>query len=101
MKTEKIRQRYLLFLYVFLGFAIGLFCWATFAYYQSSVPSTISIKAGTSEEINLRVPASGILSTDSETILGLNQPLTIVARPFRIQAAIRGLSDGDGRRGNQ
>ena len=79
MKTEKIRQRYLLFLYVFLGFAIGLFCWATFAYYQSSVPSTISIKAGTSEEINLRVPASGILSTDSETILALNQPLTIVA----------------------
>ncbi len=79
MKTEKIRQRYLLFLYVFLGFAIGLFCWATYAYYQSSVPSTISIKAGTSEEINLRIPASGILSTDSDTVLALNQPLTIVA----------------------
>ncbi len=79
MKTEKIRQRYLLFLYVFLGFAIGLFCWATYTYYQSSVPSTISIKAGTSEEINLRIPASGILNTDSETVLALNQPLTIVA----------------------
>lgn len=73
------RMKYLLFLYVFLGFAIGLFCWATYAYYQSTVPSTISIKAGTSEEFNLRVPASGILSTDSETTLALNQPLTIVA----------------------
>lgn len=79
MKAEKLRQRYLIFLYVFLGFAIGLFCWATYAYYQSTVPSTISIKAGTSEEFNLRIPASGILNTDSETVLALNQPLTIVA----------------------
>lgn len=77
MKTRKVR--YLIFLYIFLGFAIGLFCWATYAYYQGSVPSTISIKAGTSEEINLRVPASGVIDTDSETILALNQPLTIVA----------------------
>lgn len=73
------RIKYLLFLYVFLGFAIGLFCWATYAYYQSTVPSTISIKAGTSEEFNLRIPASGVLNTDSETVLALNQPLTIVA----------------------
>lgn len=86
MKAEEKRHtalsrriKYLLFLYIFLGFAIGLFCWATYAYYQSTVPSTISIKAGTSEEFNLRIPASGILSTDSETVLALNQPLTIVA----------------------
>ncbi len=86
MKAEKIKHtalnrriKYLLFLYVFLGFAIGLFCWATYAYYQSTVPSTISIKAGTSEEFNLRIPASGVLGTDSETVLALNQPLTIVA----------------------
>lgn len=86
MKTGKVKHtalsrriRYLLFLYIFLGFAIGLFCWATYAYYQSTVPSTISIKAGTSERINLRIPASGVISTDSETILALNQPLTIVA----------------------
>lgn len=73
------RVKYILFLYIFLGFAIGLFCWATYAYYQSTVPSTISIKAGTSEEINLRIPASGVISTDSGTVLALNQPLTIVA----------------------
>ncbi len=79
MKAEEVKHKYLLFLYVFLGFAIGLFCWATYAYYQSTVPSTISIKAGTSEEFNLRIPASGVLSTDSDTILALNQPLTIVA----------------------
>ena len=86
MKAENIKHtalsrriKYLLFLYVFLGFAVGLFCWATYAYYQSTVPSTISIKAGTSEEFNLRIPASGILSTDSDTVLALNQPLTIVA----------------------
>ena len=86
MKTEKIKHtalsrriKYLLFLYVLLGFAIWLFCWATYAYYQSTVPSTISIKAGTSEEFNLRIPASGVLSTDSDTVLALNQPLTIVA----------------------
>lgn len=79
MKAEEVKHKYLLFLYVFLGFAIGLFCWATYAHYQSIVPSTISIKAGTSEEFNLRIPASGVLSTDSDTILALNQPLTIVA----------------------
>lgn len=86
MRTKKMRQstfsrrmRYILFLYIFLGFAIGLFCWATYAYYQNTVPSTISIKAGTSEKINLRIPASGVMSTDSDTVLALNQPLTIVA----------------------
>lgn len=86
MSTNKInrpamsrRIKYVLFLYVFLGFAIGLFCWATYVYYQNTVPSTISIKAGTSEEINLRIPASGVVSTDSDTVLTLNQPLTIVA----------------------
>ena len=65
-----------------------MFCWglrsgcsagATYAYYQNSIPSTIRIKAGTSEEINLRVPASGVIDTDSETVLALNQPVTIVA----------------------
>lgn len=86
MRTNKInspvpsrRMKYILFLYILLGFAIGLFCWATYAYYQNTVPSTISIKAGTSEEINLRIPASGIISTDSDTVLTLSQPLTIVA----------------------
>lgn len=77
MKSRK--RKYVLGLYVFLGFAIGMFCWASYAYYQSSVPSTISIKAGTSEEINLRIPASGVLSTDSEKVLALNEPVTIVA----------------------
>ncbi len=75
--TFSRRMRYILFLYIFLGFAIGLFCWATYAYYQNTVP--ISIKAGTSEKINLRIPASGVMSTDSDTVLALNQPLTIVA----------------------
>lgn len=74
-----IKKRYILFLYIFLGFAIGLFCWATYAHYQNAVPEKIRIKAGTSEEINLRVPASGVISTDSETVLSLNQPVTIVA----------------------
>lgn len=77
MKSRK--TRYVLSLYIFLGFAIGMFCWASYAYYQGSVPSTISIKAGTSEEINLKIPASGVISTDSETVLALNQPVTIVA----------------------
>lgn len=74
-----IKKRYILFLYIFLGFAIGLFCWATYAHYQNAVPEKIRIKAGTSEEINLKVPASGVISTDSETVLSLNQPVTIVA----------------------
>lgn len=77
MKSRKMK--YVLSLYIFLGFAIGMFCWASYAYYQASVPSTISIKAGTSEEINLRIPASGVLSTDSEKVLALNEPVTIVA----------------------
>ena len=77
MKSRKIK--YVFCLYVFLGFAIGMFCWASYAYYQSSVPSTISIKAGTSEEINLRIPASGVLSTDSGKVLAFNEPVTLVA----------------------
>lgn len=86
MKTKRVRQdalsrrmKYILFLYIFLGFAIGLFFCTTYVYYQNAVPSTISVKAGTSEEINLRIPASGVISTDAETVLALNQPLTIVA----------------------
>lgn len=77
MKSRK--AKYVLSLYIFLGFAIGMLCWAFYAYYQSSIPSTISIKAGTSEEINLNIPASGVISTDSETVIALNEPVTIVA----------------------
>ena len=71
------RKKYVTFLYIFLGFAIGMFLWATYVYYQSSVPSTIRIKAGTSEEINLNIPASGVIGTDDKIFL--NQPVTIVA----------------------
>ena len=77
MKSRK--TKYVLALYIILGFAIGMFCWASYAYYQNSIPSTISIKAGTSEEINLKIPASGVLNTDSETVIALDEPLTIVA----------------------
>ncbi len=75
----KRKKRYVLFLYIFLGFAIGMFLWATFAYYQSAIPSTIRVKAGTSEKINLGIPASGIISTDEDKVFALNQPVTIVA----------------------
>lgn len=71
------RKKYVTFLYIFLGFAIGMFLWATYVYYQSSIPSTIRIKAGTSEEINLNIPASGVIGTDDKILL--NQPVTIVA----------------------
>lgn len=77
MKSRKIK--YVFSLYIFLGFAIGMFCLAAYLYYQNSVPGTISIKAGTSEEINLKIPASGVIDTDSETVLALNEPVTIVA----------------------
>lgn len=77
--NEKRKSRYLIFLYVFLGFAIGLFAWAAYTYYKDSIPNTIRIKAGTSEEINLRIPASGVINTDSTTVIAWNQPVTIVA----------------------
>ncbi len=77
MKSRKIK--YVFSLYIFLGFAIGMFCLSAYLYYQNSVPGTISIKAGTSEEINLKIPASGVIDTDSETVLALNEPVTIVA----------------------
>lgn len=74
-----IKVKYLIFLYIFLGFAIGMFLWATFSYYQNVVPSTIRVKAGTSEQINLNIPASGVISTDADNVLSLRQPVTIVA----------------------
>lgn len=86
MKARRLKQnelsrrmKYMLFLYIFLGFAMGLFIFVTYVYYQNAVPSTINVKAGTSEEINMRIPASGVISTDSDMVLALNQPITIVA----------------------
>lgn len=73
------RKKYVTFLYILLGFAIGMFLWATYVYYQSSIPSTIRIKAGTSEEINLNIPASGVIGSNEKKVFSLNQPVTIVA----------------------
>lgn len=76
---EKNVRRYRVFLYIFLGFAIGMFCWASYSYYKQSIPDTIRIKAGTSEEINFGIPASGQILTDSSRVITLNQPVTLVA----------------------
>lgn len=77
--AERRRNRYKILLYVFLGFAIGMLCWAMYAYYKNRVPNTIRIKAGTSEEINLGIPASGVIDTDSAKVIALNHPVKIVA----------------------
>lgn len=76
---EKKVQKYRVFLYIFLGFAIGMFCWAAYSYYKQSIPDTIRIKAGSSEEINFGIPASGTILTDSSQVIALNQPVTLVA----------------------
>ncbi len=76
---EKRIQKYRVFLYIFLGFAIGMFCWAAYSYYKQSIPDTIRIKAGTSEEINFGIPASGTILTDSSQVIAFNQPVTLVA----------------------
>ena len=78
-QSEKRKNKYVLFLYAFLGFAIGMFLWASYSYYKEKIPNTIRIKAGTSQEINLRIPASGVLDVDSDKVIALNQPFTIVA----------------------
>lgn len=81
-KRQITRKEYRTFLYIFLGISIGFFCWAAFAYYQNSIPDKIRIKAGTSEEIHLKIPASGVVhaAEDTEdTIVSLNEPITIVA----------------------
>lgn len=79
IKMEKRIQKYRVFLYIFLGFAIGMFCWAAYSYYKQSIPDTIRIKAGTSEEINFGIPASGTILTDSSQVIAFNQPVTLVA----------------------
>lgn len=82
MKMDVSEQRvhkYRVFLYIFLGFAIGMFCWASYSYYKQCIPDTIRIKAGTSEEINFGIPASGTILTDSSRAIALNQPVTLVA----------------------
>ena len=66
-------------MYIFLGFAIGMFCWASYSYYKQSIPDTIRIKAGTSEEIDFGIPASGQILADSSRVIALNQPVTLVA----------------------
>lgn len=77
--TEKRIKRYRIFLYSFLGFSIGMFCWAAYLYYKDRVPDTIRVKAGTKEEINLGIPASGVIHAESEKTITLKEPVTIVA----------------------
>jgi stage IV sporulation protein B len=74
-----MRKKYLTFLYIFLCVGLILMCIAVYAYYKNSVPETINIKAGTSQEINLNIPASGVIGADSDNVVALNQPLTIIA----------------------
>lgn len=76
---EKKIHKYRVCLYIFLVFAIGMFCWAAYSYYKQSIPDTIRIKAGSSEEINFGIPASGTILTDSSHVIALNQPVTLVA----------------------
>ena len=68
-----------MFLYAFLGFALGMFLWASYSYYEQKIPNIIRIQAGTSQRIDLKVPASGVLNVDSDKVIALNQPVTIVA----------------------
>jgi stage IV sporulation protein B len=74
-----MKKRYLKFLYIFLCIGLILFGVAVYAYYKNTVPETISIKAGTSQEINLNIPASGVIGADSDNVVALNQPLKIIA----------------------
>ena len=68
-----------MFLYAFLGFALGMFLWSSYSYYEQKIPNIIRIQAGTSQRIDLKVPASGVLNVDSDKVIALNQPVTIVA----------------------
>ena len=77
--SERRKRRYQLFLYAFLGFALGMFLWASYSYYEQKIPNIILIQAGTSQRIDLKVPASGVLNVDSDKVIALNQPVTIVA----------------------
>lgn len=77
--AENRKHRYQLLLYAFLGFALGMFLWASYSYYEQKIPNIIRIQAGTSQKIDLKVPASGVLNVDSDKVIALNQPVTIVA----------------------
>lgn len=77
--SERRKRRYQLFLYAFLGFALGMFLWASYSYYEQKIPNIIRIQTGTSQRIDLKVPASGVLNVDSDKVIALNQPVTIVA----------------------
>ena len=77
--SERRKRRYQLFLYAFLGFALGMSLWASYSYYEQKIPNIIRIQAGTSQRIDLKVPASGVLNVDSDKVIALNQPVTIVA----------------------
>ena len=77
--SERRKRRYQLFLYAFLGFALGMFLWSSYSYYEQKIPNIIRIQAGTSQRIDLKVPASGVLNVDSDKVIALNQPVTIVA----------------------
>lgn len=81
IKNERIRNKYRIFLGIFLGFSIGVFCWATYTYCSNQIPDTIRIKSGTTQEFNLGVPVCGTVNTGKESAATVifNQPLTIIA----------------------
>lgn len=66
-------------IYVLIGFGLGMCSVVLYGYYLLRIPDTIRIKAGTSERFDLQIPASGTVNVDSSTVLTLNQPITLIA----------------------
>lgn len=66
-------------IYVLFGFGIVLGIFVLYGYYLLRIPDTIRIKAGTSEQFDLQIPASGTINADSSTVIALNQPITLIA----------------------
>lgn len=75
---QKIKK-YRIFLCHILVFSLMLFLCSYYQYYRNRIPDSIYIKSGTSQELDWKIPASGIIETNAQNVVSFQKPVTIIA----------------------
>ena len=77
--NKKFIRIYRRFLWGFLCLACFVFLCAMYLYYFMKTPDTIKVRAGSSEVLQLHIPAIATMSENDKSVISLMKPLTIVA----------------------
>lgn len=77
--NKKFIRIYRRFLWGFLCLACFVFLCAMYLYYFMKTPDTIKVRAGSSEVLQLHIPAIATMNENDKSVISLMKPLTIVA----------------------